>query len=295
MGVYMGIDCLPADWRICLAQDETPLEWKHFQDDGVLQTYLQQACFRYPDISIAVATSGENRFMSLAQWRDEPVMGEQICEDAASFLLPLSLQGHLLPSVQYLPTIAAHKRAMRPSLGSAASICHIAYLLYQMRMQDAPWLELTFYYLELLDNAYRLVVLQHGQLVDGSGEWKVLPVADCREVDSQKRKDVERQALLEQLTRELAAMMAIHHIEDIVVLDHTTQPAALRKEVIIDHFADRYRFFHYPQLETELADFEAAQGAALCAYGLSRPGLAAEVVRQLFATTNAEHLNDHRQ
>ncbi|GHO82888.1 hypothetical protein KSZ_08940 [Dictyobacter formicarum] len=45
------------------------------------------------------------------------------------------------------------------------------------------------------------------------------------------------------------------------------------------YFADRYRFFHYPQTEAELAGFEAAQGAALLAYGLGRPGLAEEVAQ----------------
>ncbi|WP_338251328.1 hypothetical protein [Dictyobacter halimunensis] len=201
-----------------------------------------------------------------------------------------------MPSIQYLPTIAAHRRVMRPGLGSSTTLCRIVYLLYQMRKQDAPWLELTFYYLELLDNAYRLAVLQHGQLVDGTGEWRVLLGADDGEVDSQRRNGVEKQALLEQLTRELAAMLTIHHIEDIVVLDYASQPASSQKEMVIDHFADRYRFFHYPPVASELRGFEAAQGAALCAYGLSRPGLAAEVVRRLFATTtNAEHLNDHCQ
>lgn len=293
MTICIGIDCTHSDWKICLADDDTPLEWHSFQESATLQTYLQQICVRYPDVSIAVVTPCESKFAPFNRQAVELIKTGQACKDLLSILLSLPQQSYLLPSVKYLPTIAAYRRLMRPSLGSAATLCHIAYLLYQMRKQDATWLELTFYYLELLDNTFRLIVIKNGQVVDGVGEWKMFTEAEYGGEAGQAMNDVMKQALLEQLTRELVAMLAIHHIEDIVVLDHATQPVTSHKEMIIDYFADRYRFFHYPQTEAELPGFEAAQGAALSADGLSRPGLAAEVVQQLFAIANAEHFNNH--
>lgn len=295
MSIYMGIDCTPTGWHILLAEDEIPLEWEHFQESEALQSYLQQTNARYPEARVAITTPHENKFTSLSQLRGEPSEARFAYEDVHPFLPFLPRQSYLLPSIQYLPTIEAHRRLMRPSSGSAAILGHIAYLLYQMKKQDATWLELTFYYLELLDDSYRLVVLKHGQLVDGIGEWKVQPVREHELEDVQRRNEVVKQALLEQLTRDLAAMMTIHHLEDIVVLDHTRQSASSQKETIIDHFSDRYRFFLYPPTRPALVGFEAAQGAALLAYGLSRPGLAAEVARQLFAIADTEHFNAHRQ
>ncbi|GCE16405.1 DUF1464 family protein [Dictyobacter kobayashii] len=295
MAIYIGIDYTDTGAKICLTEDDALLEWRHFQDPIALQTYLQRACASYLVVSIAVAIPGETELVSLDnrpvdQWKIAPAY-----KDFLSLLPSLSPQSYILPSIRYLPTIAAHRRLLRADFGSSATLCRIASLLYQMRKQDAPWSELTFHHLELLNNAYRLAVIKNGQLIDGVGEWRVFSEAGEVEENSQAREELVSQALFEQLTRELAAMLAIHHSEDIVVLEHTQQPAASRKEMIIEYFADHYQFFHYPQSETELIGFEAAQGAAILAHGLSRPGLAAEVVQQLFAMAHAECFNDQRE
>ncbi|GAC1635173.1 MAG: hypothetical protein NVS4B7_21490 [Ktedonobacteraceae bacterium] len=76
--------------------------------------------------------------------------------------------------------------------------------------------------------------------------------------------------------------MAIHHFEDIVVIDRRSSiQDKLDKSTVVDRLGDTYQFYLFPRSEAELEGFETAIGASLIAEGLFRPSLASEVVDRL--------------
>ena len=83
-----------------------------------------------------------------------------------------------------------------------------------------------------------------------------------------------QQALWEELTQDIAGLMAIHHIEDIVVSGDF-------QEAFIEHFAENYQVYLFPAGEADTPGFEGALGAAVLAGGLFLPGKAREIVDQL--------------
>ncbi|GCE28374.1 hypothetical protein KDA_38580 [Dictyobacter alpinus] len=279
MAVSIGIEYATSAWRTCLVEDDMVLECRSFDEVTVLEHYLQQTCGCYPEMSIGLAAPYETRLSLVSRESLET-------SPLPAFLATLSSLSHrvfVLPSLRYLPTVPPYRLLMRPRLGLADMLCVVALLLYHMRRQDAGWSELNFCCLELRETSYRLTVLRNGQIVDGYGEWVALDgPADQME-----------QALLEQLTRDLAATLALHQLEDVVLL---SRAAPERKERVLEYFEDRYQFFLFPHSETEPAGFEVARGAALLAHGLSWSGLTLEVAQRLFATTaHAYGLNQHGQ
>ncbi|GER91465.1 hypothetical protein KDW_56270 [Dictyobacter vulcani] len=278
MAVSIGIEHATNEWRTCLVEDEAVLECRTFAAVTALEEYLQQTCGCYPEVSIALSTPFETAFSSHPH---ESLAATPLAGFLAD-LCSLSQRVFVLPSVRHLATVPPYRLLLRPGLGRADMLCIVALLLYRMRKQDAGWSELNFCCLELRAASYRLVVLRNGQIVDGNGEWVAL----------NGPADLQKQALLEQLTRDLAAMLAIHQLEDVVLLSRTE---AERKDAVLEYFADRYQFFLFPHSETEPAGFEVARGAAILAHGLSWSGLASEVVQQLFAAAPyAQTLNQHR-
>ena len=81
-------------------------------------------------------------------------------------------------------------------------------------------------------------------------------------------------AVWEGLTQDMAGLMAIHHIEDIVVLGKY-------QDALSEYFADKYQVYLFPPNEADMVGREAALGAAIIAEGLYLPGLASEVVERL--------------
>jgi hypothetical protein len=282
MTVYIGIDCSSQPWKTCVTEHDRTLECSEFEDVFDLYRYLERLQDSHLAISIGLASQPEAALLSLPSWYTDQ-KSQTHCEATAQaqydFLIALkdsSPTGYLLPAIKYLPTIPAHRCLLRSSLGSAEMLCIVMTLLYQMRQQGADWSELTFGCLELMDTSYRLVVLRNGQIIDGTTLWQPFRANAGGEVTE----DLLEQAMLEQLSRELAALMAVHHCEDVVLLDHTSDG---RKESIIEYFADLYQIFLFPSAPSEPAGFEVARGASLLAAGLSQPGPAAEIVQHLLA------------
>jgi Protein of unknown function (DUF1464) len=284
MAVHIGIDCSSLPWKTCVAEHENILECSTFEDIADLYIYLESLHSKYPDASIALAIQPEIALMPLHIWYEDQqaqAYFDATAQTLNDFLIAskdFSPSGYLLPAIRYLPTIPAHRRLIRESLGSAGMLCIVMTLLHHMRQQGAVWSELTFGCLELMDAAYRLTMIREGQIIDGTALWQ--PFRAPAEVDGAD--DLLEQVLLEQLSRELAGLMAIHHCEDIVLLDHTSGG---RIDSIIEHFADLYQIFLYPPAIAALAGFEIARGASLLAAGLDQSGLAEEIVQQLFALT----------
>lgn len=284
MTVHIGIDSSTLPWKICVAEHDTIKECFEFEDLSDLYIYLERLYRQYPAISIVLAIQPEMALMPLDDWyenQQEQAYFDTTTQTVHDFLIvlkELSPTGYLLPAIRYLPTIPAHRRLLRESLGSAQMLCITMTLLYHMRQQGAAWSELTFGCLELADMSYRLIVIHEGKIIDGTARWQPFRAADMLDVSE----DLLEQAMLEQLSRELAGLMAIHHCENVVLLDHTRGG---RKEGIIEYFAELYQIFLFPSTGTELAGFEVAQGAALLAAGLNQPGLAGEIVQHLLSLT----------
>ena len=282
MTVYIGIDYSYQTWKTSILGQDSTVVCSKFHAISALSEYLEHVYRAYPDACIALASPLEIALMPLSLWyEDQQAQAhfEASAHELKNFLIALkkfSLTGHLLPAVRHLPSVPEHRRLMRSSLGSASILCIVMTLLYHMREQGAEWSELTFGCLELMDASYRLVVIREGQIVDGTAVWQPFLATDAGDV----AKAVLEQALLEQLSREFAGLMAIHHCEDVVLLDHTSDG---RKDSIIDYFADLYQLFLFPSTKTEQAGFEAAQGASLFAAGLNQSSLAGEVVQRLFS------------
>jgi predicted butyrate kinase (DUF1464 family) len=81
-------------------------------------------------------------------------------------------------------------------------------------------------------------------------------------------------ALWEGLTQDIAGLMAIHHIEDIVALGDF-------QDAFIDHFAENYQVYLFPSTGADTPGCECALGAAVLAGGLFQTGPACEIVERL--------------
>lgn len=307
MTVSIGIHYADSRWLICVTERDMTLECATFAASAALIVSLKQTCAVYPEARIALSLPVETGFLSLQNWHEtEYTQQRSFSPEIVEVLLGIqhiSQRAYLLPSINFLAPVPTYRQYLRPSLGSTETLCTVAALLYLMRQQEASWQELNFYCLDVLDTGYRLVVVKDGQIVDGIGTWTIWTdtssaaqsvdtAADTAAADA-----LIEQAFLEQLTKEFVGLMAIHHLDDIVILDRSSVQVAgrSRKDVIIDHFADLYQFFHFPQSTTEPAGFEAAKGAALLAYGLSQFGPAGELVQRLFSVAQAERLSEQSE
>src|SRR5947209_5477078 len=143
---------------------------------------------------------------------------------------------------------------------------------------------MSIIYLEVDDNARSIVVVKDGQVVDGLS--KNMPLELLDQGDGEQADDVQmiEDAFWEGLTQDLAGLMAIHHFEDIVVMDRRVSSESMpgsRKDDVIERLNDTYQFYHFPHGESEPDGFEPAIGAAIIAEGLYGPGLATEIVNRL--------------
>jgi Protein of unknown function (DUF1464) len=287
MAICVGVDYAHEHWKVCVAENGVIVECVAFEYEAGLLTYLERLCSWYPEIILMLATSLETPFtplhIFLAQHSSVGRSDYAIAQTLAlsrKFLLSvseLSCHSHVLPSVKFLPYVPAYRLLMRPRMGSARMVCLAVLLLYHMRQREATWDELNFIFLKLEQGAYHLLVVKNGQIVDGTGEWTVI-----RATGEEIEESFYQQALLEQLAYDLAALMAIHHSEDIVLLEDPVVGATRYQDAIIEHFADYYQFFLYPQEETESHGFEVARGATIIAEGTHHPGLAADLIQRLF-------------
>jgi Protein of unknown function (DUF1464) len=290
MTIYIGLDYSYQTWKTYISGRDAGEECSEFHAISDLHRHLEHVYRTYPGAHLALAQPLEIALTPLALWYEDQQAQAYVdpaAHELKDFLIALNdlaLTGSLLPAVRYLPSVPEHRRLMRPSLGSAGMLCIVTTLLYHLREQGAEWSELTFGCLELMDASYRLVVIRAGQIVDGTAVWQPFLATDAGDVAD----TILEQALLEQLSGELAGLMAIHHCTDVVLLDHTSSG---RKDGVIDYFSDLYQFFLSPPIKAELVGFEVAQGASLCAAGLNQSGLAGEIVQRLLAAPETERLD----
>lgn len=300
MTVNIGIDYTPGHWRVCSVEQERAAEFHTCATSGDVQALISQVSALYPEPTIVVSLDVTTPFRALPELTEEqverlaqryhPTPAHTEVRETLLALRSMSTHSYCAPSVEYLPTIPLHRRLMRPALGNANEVCAAMALLHNMRAQDAAWPEMNFFYINVGETGSCVLVIRDGQVVDGIGTLPGssllsaygylarLESADSDEPGEAQKREALRQALQEAfwegLTQELAGLLAIHHIEDIVVLGQQSSSLAER-------LADLYQIYLFPHAQSESEGYEAALGAALLAEGLERDGCAAEVVDHL--------------
>lgn len=279
MTISIGIDYTPGQWRVCSVEPDRQAEYQRCATAGEMQALISQVCALYPEPTIVVSLRAATPFGALATLTDRQLeqLAQQAhpasaCTEAMETLLAvrsLSLRSYCAPSVEYLPTLPAYRRLLRPALGSASEVCAIVALLHHMRKQNASWPEMNFFSLLADERGACVVVVREGQIVNGIGLLQGSP-SPAAGVSPQEQEE----AYQEGLRQDLAGLLAIHQVEDIVVRGRGG-PA------LVEQLADCYQLYLFPQVGPGDADYEAALGAALLAEGLEREGSAAEVITRL--------------
>lgn len=278
MALSMGVVRHGSSWYAYMTEQEQRIEYYTFENTADTLSYLAQTCARYPELTLAVSLSGDNPFLTLSdstprQWETLlafPLNDWKISE-ACTFLTgikEMNLHSYLLPSLRYLPGIPLHRKISARFLGSSNDVCVVAALLSRLREREATWPEMQFLCVQVNRQYQSIQVLENGNIVNGMAaklpfNWQ----------DERMRDDYER-VLWEGLTQDIAGLIAIHHIEDMVVSGDF-------QEEFIEHFAEIYQVYLFPSSEADSPGFEGAMGAAVLAGGLFLPGKAREIVDQL--------------
>jgi len=289
MVLSIGVDYNRENWKTCLLEDGQPVELQTYNNTSSTLEYLQHTCALYPEPIIAISSGLNTRLTLLNTLIDQQLseladhLQHQHVHTTKEFLTALNsfnLSSYSLPPVRQLPSIPAHRQRRRLDMGTSEKLCAITTLLYRMRRQEAIWQEMSFLYLDASHTARSIVVVENGRIVNGIGERAGYASLQQEQLDQQDESDhSEDQALAEQafwegLIQDLAGLMAIHHLEDVVV----TGP---HRNAVLERLEDRYQFYDFPRSPQEQIGFEAAIGASIIAEGLYHPGIAAEVVQRL--------------
>ena len=277
MAMSIGIDYKDGVWKTCLTENGQTIELCTFADSGAILAYIERLCAFYPEPIIALSSTLETTLCSLQTLED--LVTTPDVADLQPFLMAvgsLNARNFHLPALKNLKSVPRYRKRKRKDMGNADKLCSVATLLYRMRQQEAAWSEMRFLYLEVGEDDRSIVVIKDGRIVDG------MTVCMEADVDDDEDEQEREQAFWEGLSEDVAGLMAIHHFEDIVVIDRRSSlQDKLDKSTVVDRLGDTYQFYLYPHGESEPEGFEAAIGASLVAEGLFRPGLAAEVVEHL--------------
>ena len=283
MALSIGVDCSRGRWRISLRENGLTLQLSSFIDGSSALAYLERTCALYPEPTIVLSTD-----LSMPLTRLSKLTEQQLNELTAHLIQQrhflfairiMSLDSYCLPSIKYLASVPMHRKLGYLNMGAPDDLSVVTTLLYRIREREAVWSEMSFFSLEIGFRSRRIVVVEEGRIVNGivgvaTGDLTHLPDGAEYFSDETARGDAADRAFWESLTRELAGLMAVHHLEDIIVMGP-------RKDAFIERFSDTYQVYHYPQGEPDSEGYEAAIGAGIIAEGLRYPGLAAEVVERL--------------
>ena len=288
MAMSVGIDYTRNVWKFCLLENGQVIELRKFSHADEVVAYIEDICVLYPEPIIALSSSLETTLCSLSSLTDGD---EATLNEMQQFLHGirfLNSKAYHIPSVKHLNSIPRYRKHKRKAMGGASDVGSVATLLYRMRQQEAIWPEMRFLLLEIGEAERNILVVKDGRIVDGiatddRAKEKELDENEENEEDEEELTEEEQeQAFWEELSEEVAGLMATHHFEDIVVVDaHGSEEGQQRRDEAINRLGDMYQFYHYPRESSEPVGFEAAIGAALIGEGLYRPGIASEVVERL--------------
>ncbi len=278
MALSMGVVRHGNSWYTYMMEQEQLIEQYTFENTAQTMSYLAHTCARYPELTLAISLGGDSPFLTLSdstprQWETLLAfpLNDWTVSEACTLLIAvkeMNLHSYLIPSMRYLPGIPLHRKLSSHFLGSSNDVCVVAALLSRLREREAAWPEMQFLCVQVNRQYKSILALDSGCIVNGMAA--ALPF-DWQE--ERMRAEYER-ALWEELTQDIAGLMAIHHIEDMVVSGDF-------QEEFIEHFAENYQVYLFPSNEVDAPGFEGALGAAVLAGGLFLPGKAREIVDQL--------------
>jgi predicted butyrate kinase (DUF1464 family) len=275
-------------------------EFHQFEVAEEMLESIRQLCARYPEPTIVVALDVATPFIALTALGDEqlerliqryhPTQAFSELTAVLRTLRALSSQSYCAPSVEFLPTVPLHRFLMRSALGSAGEVCAVVALLHFMREQQASWEEMNFFCINAGEEGSSVLVVVNGQIVNGIGllqgssqlaasSYLTSLEGEQGSADSEQERRALFQPALDEafwegLTQELAGLLAVHHLEDLVVL-------GVQSGKLVERLAETYQVYLFPHASTERQGYELALGAALLGDGLETPGSAAEVVERL--------------
>lgn len=255
--VSIGIDEQKGIWKICLLEDNRVLELTSFEQTAPVLTYLEQTCATYPEPIIMLS-------LDKSRWNAESLDNFLIAIDS------INLNSYTVPPLHALPGLPAYRKLIRGNLGEAHDLCNVMTLLCRLRQREAAWQEMRFLFLEVNGLNSHVTVIEDGRIVNGMISMLLETPQNRPDADGND----EDEAFWEQVAQTLAGLLAVHHIEDIVVLGNCT-------DEVIAHFDGFYQFYLFPGESEEQANYEAAIGAALLAESCYAPGIAAEVAERL--------------
>lgn len=287
MTLSIGIDCGTAQWRTCLRENGQILRVCSFADLTAALVYLEGICALYPEPTIALPLGRGTPLARLSTVTDQQLQAvisflnkQQRKEDLKQILIAikaLSLDSYSLPAVKHLPGVPLHRKLNPVDLGTPDRLCTVATLMYRLIERQTAWSAMNFFCVEVGYNVKSIVVVENGRVVNGISQttdsgYTEAPAESF--VDDAEARHASEQAFWEGLTRDLAGLMAIHHLEDIIVIGQY-------KDSFVERFAETYQVYLFPHGEPGTEGYEIAIGAAIIAEGLRHRGLAAEVVGRL--------------
>ncbi|WP_069803160.1 DUF1464 family protein [Thermogemmatispora onikobensis] len=305
MSLSIGIDYGRRSWKLCLLDEAQPPEYHCFASPAELLAGLTRLCALFPEPVITLAAGNGlplerlDRLVSeqIDAWTtgyDEPVLAPSSrIASAAGEALPqtqegaplaltgfvetlrsLNLHSYVLPGLAHVPTVPAYRLLLERLPGSPAAVCRVVTLLYRLRQREASWPEMRFLTLEARSASWQILVVEDGYLtngVHGTPRDLALPLP----LAPAPAEGTFEQAYWEGLLRDLAGLLAIHHLDEVVI-------SGRRSEALATRLSEVYQLYYFPYAPHEPHGFEAALGAALIASGLQHPhSLAAEVVQHL--------------
>ncbi|HEU0003674.1 MAG TPA: DUF1464 family protein [Ktedonobacteraceae bacterium] len=254
------------------------VEQHAFEDAKKTLSYLEQTCARYPELTLAISLACETPFLALSdstarQWESLLAFpfNDWTIAEASEFLIAIkriNLHSYLVPSPRYLPAIPLHRKVARLSPGSSNDVCVVAALLSRLREREATWPEMQLFCVQVNGQFKSIQALEDGCIVNSMAKEIV------SHADGALMQEAYERALWEGLTQDIAGLMAVHHVEDIVALGDY-------QDAFIDHFAESHSVYLFPSGEADIPGFEYALGAAVLAEGLFLPGKASEIVERL--------------
>lgn len=307
MSLSIGIDYGRRSWKLCLLDEAQPPEYHCFTSPAELLASLARLCALFPEPVITLAAGNglplerldrlaAEQVAALTAGYDEPApaLPSSIpAEKPASSLVQapatsplalttfletlqrLNLHSYVLPSLLHLPTVPAYRLLLERLPSSPAAVCRVVTLLYRLRQRETSWPEMHFFVVEARSAYWQVLVVEDGYLTDGvhgTAREPALPLPSAAPAPSEIPFE---QAYWEGLLRDLAGLLAVHHLDEVVI-------SGRRSESLATRLGDFYQLYYFPYAPQEPRGFEAAFGAALIAAGLQHPrSLAAEVVQHL--------------
>lgn len=293
MALSIGIDSQQGSWKSCVIENGREMELRTWDNTLSTYEYIRGICAWFPEPIITVSVgSGEpltplntlnaQQLQQISAFR-RSLQESQSMRDFLIAIGSLNLSSYLVPTVYQLSSIPTYRKKNRFDMGASDKLCNVATLLYRMREQEAIWQEMRFLYLHVNDLSRTILVVEDGCIVNGIGEtagFAACISTEQEQVDSRDGQDypvdaaITEQAFWEGLHQDLGGLMAIHHLEDIIV-------SGSNKEAVINRLEGSYQLYHFPTHESEQEGFASALGAAILADGLYRSGLPGEIVERL--------------